>query len=295
MSAAASDAAPGADANPEVGRTVDVDGIATNYHDAGDGSPALFIHGSGPGVSAWANWRLNLPAISRGARCVAPDIVGFGYTPAPEGFEFSMERWVEHLAGFVRALDLGPVAIVGNSFGGALALAYAIRYPESVRGLVLMGSVGVDFELTDGLDAVWGYEPSVANMKRLLGVFGHDESFMTDELAELRYRASVRPGVQESFSAMFPEPRQASIRAMRSDEADIRAIDVPALVVHGREDKVIPVSNAHRLFELLPDAEMHLFSRCGHWTQIEKRERFDALVSGFLAFLDARDAKDRDA
>ena len=78
---------------------------------------------------------------------------------------------------------------------------------------------------------------------------------------------------------------------MQSDEADIRAIDVPAMVVHGREDKVIPVANAHRLFELLPDAEMHLFSRCGHWTQIEKRERFDALVSGFLAYLDAREAQ----
>lgn len=279
-------AAEGAAADPEIGCSVDVGGIATNYHDVGEGAPVLFIHGSGPGVSAWANWRLNLPAISAHGRCLAPDIVGFGHTVAPDGFEYTMANWVAHLGGFVDALDLGPVAIVGNSFGGALATAFAVARPESVRALVLMGSVGVDFELTEGLDAVWGYEPSVANMRALLDVFTSNERFATDELAELRYRASVREGVQESYAAMFPAPRQRWIDAMASDPEAVRGIRVPALVVHGRDDRVIPVANAHRFFELLPNAELHLFPNCGHWTQIERRTRFDALVGGFLDALD---------
>ncbi len=269
--------------NAEIGKTIEVAGLQTNYHDIGTGDPVLFIHGSGPGVSAWANWRLNMPVLGQKFRCIAPDMVGFGYTAAPEGYEYSMENWVAHLRGLVEALELGPVSIVGNSFGGALALAYAIRYPEDVNRLVLMGAVGLKFDLTDGLDAVWGYENSVENMKRLLGIFAFDQGLVSDDLAELRYRASARPGVMEAYSAMFPAPRQQWVDAMASDEADVAAITAPTLVVHGREDKVIPPQNAHRLFALMPDSELHLFRNCGHWTQIEKRDRFNALLSDFLA------------
>ncbi|WP_428542764.1 alpha/beta fold hydrolase [Profundibacter sp.] len=269
--------------NAEIGKTIGVAAVQTNYHDIGTGDPVLFIHGSGPGVSAWANWRLNMPVLGQKFRCIAPDMVGFGYTAAPEGFEYSMENWVAHLRGLVEALDLGPVSILGNSFGGALALAYAIRYPEDVNRLVLMGAVGLKFDLTEGLDAVWGYQNSVGNMKRLLGIFAFDQGLVSDDLAELRYRASARPGVMEAFSAMFPAPRQQWVDAMASDEADIAAITAPTLVVHGREDKVIPPENAQRLFELMPNSELHLFRNCGHWTQIEKRDRFNALLSDFLA------------
>jgi 2-hydroxymuconate-semialdehyde hydrolase len=171
---------------------------------------------------------------------------------------------------------------VGNSVGGARARAYASAYPDAVQRLVLMGAVGVKFELTRGLDAVWGYRNSVENMKQLLGIFAFDKGLVSDDLAELRYRASARPGVMESFSAMFPAPRQQWIDAMASEESDIAAITAPTLVVHGRDDRVIPVENARRLFELIPDAELHLFRNCGHWTQIEKRDRFNALLGDFL-------------
>lgn len=269
--------------NPEIGHSINVDGIETNYHDMGQGEPVLFIHGSGPGVSAWANWRLNLGHISGTARCIAPDMVGFGYTQPPAGYEYSMENWVNHLHGFVSALELDTFSIVGNSFGGALAIAYAIRYPLQVKRIVLMGSVGVDFDLTPGLDAVWGYEPSVANMKHLLGIFAFNQDLVNDDLAEMRFRASVRPGVHESYSSMFPAPRQQGIRAMASEPDDIARIVAPTLILHGVEDRVIPVENSRSLFNLIPNAELHLFKSCGHWTQIEKRERFNSLVAGFLA------------
>lgn len=268
--------------NPEIGHSIVVDGIETNYHDIGQGEPVLFIHGSGPGVSAWVNWRLNLDHIANNARCVAPDMVGFGYTPAPNGYVFNMQNWVNHLAGFVRNLDLRPCTIVGNSFGGALALAYAIKHPSKVKRLVLMGSVGVDFELTPGLDAVWGYEPSVGNMKHLLSVFAFNQDLVNDDLAELRYQASIRPGAHESYSKMFPEPRQKGIEMMKSGPDEISRINIPALILHGVNDKVIPVGNSHKLFDLIPNAELHLFKNCGHWTQIEKRDRFNHLVSDFL-------------
>ena len=265
------------------GKIITIDGIDTYYQDVGEGEPVLFIHGSEPGVSAWANWRLNLGPISQKSRCIAPDMVGFGKTVAPENYEYSMTNWVKHLYGLTQELGLGQTTIVGNSFGGGLAIAFAIAHPELVSRIVLMGAVGVEFELTYGLNEVWGYEPSVENMKELLDIFSHDKTLVNDDLASLRYSASVAPGIHESYSAMFPAPRQKWIHAMASETSDISKIKVPVLIVHGKNDRVIPIGNSHKFFELLPNAELHLFSNCGHWTQIEKRDRFNALVLDFIA------------
>lgn len=270
-------------ANPEIGTTVDVGGIATNVHVAGSGPPVLLVHGSGPGVSAWANWRMTIPALARDHTVVAPDVVGFGYTERPEGFVHGLDTWREHLLGVADALGLERFSLVGNSFGGALALSMAVHAPERVDRLVLMGSVGVPFPITKGLDRVWGYEPSVEAMRGLLDVFTHDPAYATDELARLRYEASVRPGVQESFAAMFPAPRQAAVDALVTPEEQIRALPHRTLVVHGRDDRVIPLENAFRLLHLVDNARLHVFGRCGHWTQIEHAEAFNALVRDFLA------------
>ncbi len=269
--------------NPEIGQTIVAHGITTNYHDVGDGSPVLLIHGSGPGVTGWANWRMTLPELAKYHRALAPDMVGFGYTERPTGIEYNFNTWIDHAIGFLDALGLEQVDLIGNSFGGGLSLALAIRYPERIRRLVLMGAVGVHFTLTPGLDAVWGYEPSVENMRALLDVFAFNRELMTDDLARMRFEASVRPGVQEAYSKMFPPPRQRWIEAMASDEKDIAALPHETLIFHGREDAVIPLSNALRFAKLIPRSQLHVFSRCGHWTQIEHAARFSRMVINFFA------------
>ena len=269
--------------NPEIARSVDAAGLRTNCHDLGQGAPVLLIHGSGPGVSAWANWRLVMPELARCARVIAPDMAGFGYTERPPGFAYGMDAWVRQAVGLLDALDIEQTDLVGNSFGGGLALALAIRHPARVRRLVLMGSVGVPFAITPGLDAVWGYTPSVAHMRALLDIFAFDRSLVNDELAQLRYQASIRPGFQESFAAMFPAPRQRWVDALASREADIRRLPHEALVIHGREDRVIPLATSLTLADWIPRAQLHVYGRCGHWTQIEHAARFARLVGDFLA------------
>jgi 2-hydroxymuconate-semialdehyde hydrolase len=122
--------APRRDSEPEIGRFVDAGGIRTNYHRHGAGPPVLLAHGSGPGVSAWANWRLTIPALAEHSDVVAPDIVGF--TDRPAGFEYSLEAWRGHLIDVADALGLERFSVVGNSFGGGLAISMAVNAPERV-------------------------------------------------------------------------------------------------------------------------------------------------------------------
>jgi pimeloyl-ACP methyl ester carboxylesterase len=271
------------EAHPDIARTIDANGISTNLHDVGLGAPVVLIHGSGPGVTAWANWRAVIPALSRHRRVIAPDMVGFGFTERPHDVEYNLDLWIKHLTGILDALNLERVDLIGNSFGGALSLAFTIKFPKRVRRLVLMGSAGVNFDLTEGLNAVWGYEPSVQNMRKIMDYFAYDRSLVTDELAELRYKASIAPGFQESFSAMFPAPRQRWVNALASNEDDIRAISQEALILHGRDDNVVPLETSLRLNQFIVASHLHVFGRCGHWVQIEQTARFIRLVEDFLA------------
>lgn len=268
--------------NPEVARSIVAAGIRTNYHDLGSGFPVLMLHGSGPGVSAWANWRLVMPSLAERARVIAPDMAGFGYTERRPDLCYDMDTWVAQAVGMLDALGIERADLVGNSFGGGLALQVAIRHPHRIRRLVLMGSVGVRFDITPALDAVWGYTPSIETMRGLLDLFAYDRSLANDELAKLRYEASIRPGFQESFSAMFPAPRQRWVDAMASNVDDIKALPHETLVIHGREDKVIPLDTSLTLAQWIPNAQLHVYGKCGHWTQIEHAARFARLVGDFL-------------
>jgi 2-hydroxymuconate-semialdehyde hydrolase len=269
--------------NPEIGLRVVVDGIGTNYITAGSGDPLILIHGSGPGVTAFANWRGVIPDFAQHFSCYAPDTLGFGYTDFPSDIcGFSMDRWVTHLIGFMDALGIEKAHFIGNSYGGALTVALATRHPERVRGVVLMGAAGLPFSLTDGLAEVWGYQPSLAAMRHLMNTFAHDPALVSEQIVQSRYEASIRPGAQEAFSSLFPEPRQRWLDELATDEAKLRAMPHPTLLVHGREDVIVPLEVSLNFHRLIPNSEIHVFGGCGHWTQIEKRERFVELVIPFL-------------
>lgn len=270
-------------ANPELGRFVETGMLRTNYHDVGEGPPVLLLHGSGPGVSAFANWRLTFQHLSPHFRLLAPDLAGFGFTQVPDGVEYTRRTWLDQVVAFLDAVGVERVSLIGNSFGGSMALALAISHPDRVDRIVLMGSAGVPFELTAGLDAVWGYQPSPQAMRSLMrDTFAYNGSLVTDELVQMRYDASVRPGVQEAFSQMFPAPRQRWVDALAHPESTVRGISHPTLLVHGRDDKVIPLETTMTLHRWIDDSQVHIFGRCGHWTQIEHAEAFCRLVADFL-------------
>jgi len=272
-----------ATAQPEIGNSIAANGVKTNYHDVGSGAPLVLIHGSGPGVSAWANWRLNMPVLAESFRVLAPDMLGFGFTEWPKEPIREVGVWVRHLAGFLDALKLDKVSFVGNSFGGALTLAFMIAHPDRVDRAVLMGAAGLAFPITEGLDYVWGYTPSFENMKRSVQYLANDQSRLTDDLIRSRYEASIRPGVFEAYSALFGEtPRQKHIAMLASDPEKIAALPHEVLLLHGKEDQVIPLDVSIRLNALLRRADAVHLGDCGHWVQIERMATFNRLVTAFI-------------
>lgn len=270
--------------NPEIGSSVIAAGIKTNFIEAGEGAPLVLIHGSGPGVTAYANWRGVIPELAKRYRVVAPDMVGFGYTDCPEDIEnFDLSLWVGHIVAFLEELSIEKASFVGNSFGGALTVALAARRPDLVDRFVLMGAAGLEFEMTPGLEAVWGYQPSQENMRRLMKTFAHDTSLVTEAIVQSRHEASMRPQAQENYARLFPHPRQEKLLALATPESDVCKIEQTCMIVHGREDVIVPVEVAYRYSSLLPNSELHVFGGCGHWTQIERQSRFLELIIPFLA------------
>lgn len=269
---------------PEIANQLEIGNIRVNYHDEGQGEPVILLHGSGAGVTAWANWRNAIPMLSSTRRVLAPDLVGFGYTEIPEDLEFHhMDSWIDQIIGFMDALDIQKSDFVGNSFGGSLSLALAVRYPERVGRMVLMGSGGQPFEVNSDLAKLWGYKPSIEGMKEVLSIMAFNQEIATDELAEMRYRATIRPGFQERFERVFPPPYQRWADAQVVKDEDLEKLKNEVLIIHGRDDRVVPVSVSERLAHKIPKSQFHMFGQCGHWTQIEQADRFNRLVSQFLS------------
>jgi pimeloyl-ACP methyl ester carboxylesterase len=268
---------------PEIGKSAEANGIRTNYLESGSGDQTVvLIHGSGPGVTSYANWRLVIPSLAEHFRVIAPDMVGFGFSDRPEDVNYGLDTWADQTVGLMDALGISKAHLVGNSFGGGIALRIATQHPDRVGKLVLMGSMGVPFKITEGLERVWGYEPSVENMREVLHTFVHNQERIDDELARSRYEGSIQPGFQEAFSAMFPAPRQRWVEAMTVADDDLKQLAHPTLIVHGREDAVIPVSNSYYLEGILPNADLSVYANCGHWSMIERNADFNRQVRDFL-------------
>ena len=268
---------------------LDVAGVSTAVIDTGRpggavAPPVLLLHGSGPGVTATANWCPIIPAVSASRRVIAPDQLGFGGTATGERRTYGRTAWTDHALALLDTLEIGTVDIIGNSMGGAIALSIAAARPDAVRRMVLMGSMGVAMALPDGLDAVWGYTPGTEQMRQVIGLFAHNRDLITDELVEMRYKASLNPPVRDSWEAMFPVPRQRWVDDLALSGAELGAIRAPVLMVHGRDDRVVPWrSSSAQLVDLLTDARLHVLSGCGHWTMIERTADFLAVVQPFLA------------
>ncbi|MDN3482137.1 alpha/beta fold hydrolase [Arthrobacter sp. APC 3897] len=254
-------------------------GEVTHYHELGEGTPILFLHGSGTGVTAAANWWLNLPDISELGRCIAIDSIGYGQSIVAPGTEYGIREWVRHAVRVLDALGIEKTWIVGNSIGGWVAMQFAIDFPERLLGIVSMGTGGA--KKTAALSGHAKPELSEAGIRRTLEQFVVDKSLVTEELVSLRYQAALNDTASDRLVEVVTA-RDRDRDALPLDFDVLAKLDVPVLLIHGMQDVVIPPSRTWELLNVIPTADAHIFSQCGHWSQVERAEEFNTVVKQYL-------------
>jgi 2-hydroxymuconate-semialdehyde hydrolase len=258
----------------------------------GNDEAILFIHGSGPGATAWSNWQQALPFFSeKGFDCIAPDLIGFGMSEhpssPPNGIRSWMRVWVDQIKHLLDSLEIKRTHLVGNSLGGAIALHLVSEAPERFDRVVLMGPAGAPFQLTAELDRIWGFyeDPSKEAMAQIIRWFAYDESFIAEQLeniSKMRFEAAMNREVRHSYEAMFPEPRQKIVDDLVLPSATLHRIQQQVLLVHGLNDPIVPVDTSYYLAQHLPQVKMMIYGQCSHWTQVEYRDSFHNLLLNFF-------------
>jgi len=267
-----------------------IDGLTFAYHEAGDGEPLFLLHGSGPGVNAWSNFRGNLPVFAERFRTIAPDLPGFGGTDLPtlDGvYPAVAARWIARL---MDELGIESAVFLGNSMGGAVAAELAVQSPERVRRMALMGSGGLSMSIfqaepSEGFKRLFEFleDPSRERMTAWVRTMVFDQRLVTDELIDERLSNATAEGVLAKtrviFGSMFDPANQAKNAPLWTRATTVAT---PTLLLWGRDDRMLPYDQAHFATRWLPDVELHTFARCGHWVQVERKTDFERVALEFL-------------
>ncbi len=256
------------------------EGELTHYHDLGEGTPILFLHGSGTGVTAAANWWLNLPQLSEHGRCIAIDSIGYGQTIAADDVEYGIKEWVRHAVRVLDALGIEKTWIVGNSLGGWLAFQFALDYPERLLGIVSMGTGGA--KLTKALKGHSNPNLSEEGIRETLELFVVNKDLVTDDLVKLRYQSALNDTATDRLKEVVAA-RDRDRTELPLDFERLAKLDIPVLLIHGMQDHVIPVSRTWEILNTIPHADAHVFSQCGHWSQVERADEFNEVVSSYIS------------
>jgi pimeloyl-ACP methyl ester carboxylesterase len=267
--------------------SADVGGARTHYVEMGTGPVILFVHGLG---GSWQNWLENIPHFADSHRVIAVDLPGFGASPLPP-WEISIPAYGRFIHDFCDVVGIDKATVVGSSLGGFVTSELAISHPARVERQVLVSSAGVTWSRARR-------EPAQVLGRIIRAASPLAFRYQMEGLRRPRLR-------QAAYSGMVDDPRSLDPRLLFEITLpalgapafydamttlvgyDIRErleeIEVPTLIVWGRNDRVVPVRSAPYYRELIGDnAELVVFNRCGHLPMMERPVRFNRLLDNFL-------------
>ncbi|MFE4499153.1 alpha/beta fold hydrolase [Rhodococcus sp. NPDC056743] len=260
-----------------------------HYHEAGDGPPLLLLHGSGPGVSGWANYQGNLSAFAEHFRTLVLDFPGFGTSYSCE--ENPMVAALPAVLDFLDGMSLDSLPVVGNSMGGNIAVQLASRHPERVSRLVTIGGVGLPVfspSPPEGIKLLVQFveDPTREKLMTWMESMVYDPSILTEEFVEMRWRTASDPDALADVKKLFNFRSLAAMRNRGTNAADqvgaLTKIQAPTLITFGRDDRVTPLDSSLVPMRLIPKCELHVFYDCGHWAMIERKDEFESVVLSYL-------------
>jgi pimeloyl-ACP methyl ester carboxylesterase len=271
-------------------RYAEADGVTYHYHDMGTGSPTIFLHGGGPGCTAWSDFSAVAPLFARDRRCLLVDILQYGRSAKPA---IKGPMWDYHAARTVALMDVLSIDradFVCNSWGGTIALNLAARYPARARSLVVTGSMPVFYGPLAPLpedgrrgrnarDVYYGGSgPSLAKMRELMGrLEWHDAAAIPDATVEMRYRQSLDPE-EMALAAASDNPRGD----WQDLTAELALIQAPVLFAWGMHDAFLTPDYPLMLARMIRHGQLYVMDETSHHLQEERPHDFYSVVSGFL-------------
>nr|WP_324195695.1 alpha/beta fold hydrolase [Nocardia abscessus] len=277
----------------ETGRVIRVGDREIFFSETGAGPAVVLLHGGGPGAGGLSNYARNVEPLARRFRVIVPDMPGYGRSTKRIDQSDPFGDLAAAVGGLLDALDISSAHLIGNSYGGAAALRLAMDRPEKVGKLILMGPGGVGTTRalpTKGLQSLLSYYggdgPSRAKLAEFLREYlVYDAGAVTEEMIDDRYRASLDPDVVAEPPLRRPSGRSALRTLWRMDftrDPRLSRVRNPTLVIWGAEDKVNRPSGGRMLAETMPNCDLYLAARTGHWVQWERAELFNELAGAFL-------------
>ncbi|GAC57774.1 putative hydrolase [Gordonia hirsuta DSM 44140 = NBRC 16056] len=275
-------------------RELQTDEGVIRYHEAGaeHQKVLLLLHGSGPGVNGWRNFRGNLGFFAQTHHVYIIEFPGFGVSDPVQGHPVLTAGAA--VLRFMDALGIESAAVIGNSMGGVVGVNLAIKHPERITRLVTIGGVGPNVlspSPSEGLRLLQEFTdaPDRDKLVRWLGSMVYDRSLVTDELIEERWVAATDPAARKTAAMMYSSAAfEMQQKFLASSDAPpywsmLHKVQCPTLLTWGLDDRVSPPDMALLPARLIPDAQLHVFPRCGHWVMIEAKAAFEATVAAFLA------------
>lgn len=271
-------------------RYIKVGSIKTRYWYTGNqGTPVILLHGGGSSIEVWG---YNIQALAQHHRVFAFDMVGTGLSDKP-AVTYSLDYQLQFLRVFLDTLDIQTASLIGNSMGGSIALKFALESPERVSKLGLISSFGLGREI-DISDRLLAAFPAMAKLiplsrsfvRMVLNSCVYDPKSVPEEWVELSYQRFKLLGQKEALISLlvtnldFWGVRRAVFSPIVQQ---LDRIKVPTLIIWGKQDSIVPVAHAYVACQKILNSHLHVFERCGHWAQVEYPEKFNRIVSEFLA------------
>lgn len=273
----------------ETSKFATVDGVRIHYHELGEANAdaLILLQGSGAGASGWSNYNRNAEFLAKRFHVIIPDLAGFGKSDMKPVDAPIPGWWADNIMGLMDELKIPKAHFVGNSMGGMVTLKIALERPERVNKMILMGSGGGHpvFSIwpTPGIiNLITAYENegiTAEKVKSFISACLYDQSLITDELVEQRLEAAMDPRIMAQ-PPMRPGPAGMPEELWR--DARLTKLPHDTLIIWGRDDRVMPLDNGMILMKQIPNAQLQVIPKCGHWVQWEQADIFNRITLSFL-------------
>ena len=256
-------------------KEITIYGQKINYVEAGSGPNLILLHGLG---GSSQGWQFNIGPLAEKYHVFVPDQIGFGKSDKPL-VNYRIRTYVDFLDQFCKQLKIERPTLVGSSMGGWIAAIYAATYPDRVDKLVLVDAAGYAPPKDFDTRAFFGLNPTTrAEMKVLVAKVFYNKAFLTD--AAIDQAMTARLGAGDGYT--IKTITESIIRGEDFLDDVVKTIKHPTLIVWGREDGLVPLSEGERFHKDIAGSTLIVFDQCGHAPNIEKAGEFNAAVIKFL-------------